>query len=223
MMRSTSLVLAVLIAGLLGLTSVSHSQEAESGNPIVVIDTNLGRIEMEVFVDLAPITAGNFLNHVEAGFYDGLIFHRVVKGFVVQGGDPLCHPDPSMDADRCGSGGSENTVPLEVSDQLSHDKAGVVALARRASDPDSGSAQFYITLDEQPSLDGDYAIFGQVVAGLEVVLGTGAIEVDSRDRPLKPVIMQQVLLKIADLDGDGVEDSMDFCPDFPGQEITNGC
>lgn len=124
----------------------------------VVIETNKGTIKFALYEQDAPITAANFVSLVERKFYDGLKFHRVVAGFVIQGGDPKGD----------GTGGSEDKIKLEVSPKLKHDDAGVVAMAR-SQHPDSASCQFYITLAAIPHLDMNYAVFGRVTEGLDVV------------------------------------------------------
>lgn len=124
----------------------------------VVIETNKGVLKFALYENDAPITTKNFADLVERGFYDGLKFHRVVPGFVAQGGDPKGD----------GTGCSDEKIKLEVSAKLKHDAAGVVAMARSQS-PDSASCQFYITLAPIPHLDMDYAVFGRVTEGLEVV------------------------------------------------------
>lgn len=132
-------------------------------NRIVTIDTTQGVIKMEMYEDLAPVTAQNFIDLVERGFYNGLTFHRYEPGFVIQGGCPL----------GTGTGGytdpetrKERRIPLEVTRELKHDDAGVVAMAR-SSDPNSASCQFYITLKATPFLDMNYAVFGRVTEGLD--------------------------------------------------------
>jgi cyclophilin family peptidyl-prolyl cis-trans isomerase len=125
---------------------------------IAVIETNKGTIKFKLFENDAPITAKNFIDLANKGFYNNLKFHRVEPGFVIQGGDPKGD----------GSGGSEKTIPLEVTPKLKHDSAGVVAMAR-TPDPNSASSQFYITLESTPFLDMQYAVFGKVVEGLDVV------------------------------------------------------
>lgn len=124
-----------------------------------VIETEKGTIKFELYEVDAPITTTNFVSMVEEEFYDGLTFHRVEPGFVIQGGDP----------NGDGTGGSETTIPLEVTPKLKHDAAGVVAMAR-SDDPNSASSQFYITLDATPNLDMNYAVFGRVKEGLDVVM-----------------------------------------------------
>ena len=132
-------------------------------NRIVVFDTTKGIFRAELFEEQAPVTAQNFIDLTQKGFYNGLTFHRYEPGFVIQGGDPSGN----------GTGGSKHTIPLEVSKNLKHDSAGVLAMAR-SSDPDSASSQFYITLRDTPHLDGSYAVFGKVTEGLENALALRA-------------------------------------------------
>jgi len=125
-------------------------------NPKVLIETTQGDITVEVFPDV-KVTAQNFLDLVSSGFYNGLVFHRYVQGFVIQGGDPT----------GTGMGGSSKTIPLEITEHK-HDK-GALGMAR-SQDPDSASSQFYICLDDVHQLDGNYAVFGRVVKGMDNVL-----------------------------------------------------
>ena len=134
-------------------------------NRTATLDTSKGVIKFELYEDLAPVTAQNFIDIASTGFYNGLTFHRYVAGFVIQGGCPTGtgtgdYTDPATKRKRM--------IPLEVSPQLKHDAAGVVAMAR-SSDPDSASCQFYITLEATPNLDMGYAVFGRVTEGLENV------------------------------------------------------
>ncbi len=124
----------------------------------VTIETDKGAIKFALYEEDAPITTANIAKLVEEGFYDGLTFHRVEPGFVIQGGCPRGD----------GTGNSEPKIPLEISPKLRHDAAGVVAMAR-TQDPNSASCQFYITLAPQPFLDDQYAVFGKVTEGLDVV------------------------------------------------------
>ena len=126
-------------------------------NKIATIETDKGTIKFELFEDKAPITTKNFIGLAELGFYDGLTFHRVEPGFVIQGGDPKGD----------GTGGSEKTIQLEIHPELKHVK-GTVAMAR-SQDPDSARSQYYITLADTPFLDGNYAVFGKVIIGMDVV------------------------------------------------------
>lgn len=133
------------------------SDTPETGRT-VIIETNKGTIKFALYEQDAPVTTANFVKLVEQRFYDGLKFHRVVAGFVIQGGCPRGD----------GTGGSDEKIKLEVSPNLKHDAAGVVAMAR-SQHPDSASCQFYITLDAVPHLDMNYAVFGRLTEGLDVV------------------------------------------------------
>ncbi len=152
------LMIILIIAGCVNM-------EESKGNRYGVIETGKGLIKFELFEGRAKVTTKNFIDLAEGGFYDNLIFHRVVPGFVVQGGDPT----------GTGTGGSGKTIPLEIHPDLKHCK-GAVGMAR-SSDPNSATSQFYITLEETPNLDGDYAVFGRVVEGVDVV---GKIEKGDR-------------------------------------------
>ena len=134
-------------------------------DPVVVLDTNKGQIKIQLFLKDVPVTAGNFLDLVNRGFYNGLTFHRYEPGFVIQGGDPKGNGtggfvDPETNKER--------RIPLEVKPNLKHDSAGVVAMARSQS-PDSASCQFYITLGAATFLDMQYAVFGRVIDGMPAV------------------------------------------------------
>ena len=127
-------------------------------NPVVVFETTKGTFKAEIYVNEAPITGANFMKLVRSGFYNNLTFHRVVPGFVVQGGDPKGD----------GTGGSNETIPLEIKPNLKH-KLGSLAMAR-SQDPNSASSQFYVVTGEASFLDGNYAVFGQVLGnGMDVV------------------------------------------------------
>lgn len=134
-------------------------------DPIVTITTSRGPIQMRLFRSKAPISVDNFLDLINRGFYNGKKFHRYVEGFCIQGGCPNgtgtgIFIDPDTHVPRM--------LPLEISPDLKHNAAGVVAMARMQS-PNSGSCQFYITLGPQPSLDGKYTVFGGVLSGMNVV------------------------------------------------------
>ncbi|MBI2559187.1 peptidylprolyl isomerase [Candidatus Woesearchaeota archaeon] len=122
-----------------------------------IIETEKGMIKAELYTNQAPITTKNFIELANSGFYNGLAFHRVEPGFVVQGGDPKGD----------GTGGSGKTISLEVKPELKHVR-GALGMAR-SQNPDSASSQFYISLAETPFLDGNYAVFGKVVQGMDAV------------------------------------------------------
>ena len=138
---------------------------------------NGGIIELELYPEIAPITVANFEKLVTAGFYDGLIFHRVIPGFMIQGGDPMGN----------GMGGSDENIKGEflmngIKNDLSHTR-GVISMAR-SSNPNSASSQFFIMHADGTFLDGQYAAFGKVTKGIEVVDEIAETPTDRRDRPL---------------------------------------
>jgi peptidyl-prolyl cis-trans isomerase B (cyclophilin B) len=137
-----------------------------TNDPLVIMETSKGALKILIFRKDAPITAGNFLDLVRRGFYNGLSFHRYEAGFLLQGGDPRgdgtgSYVDPQTRTERL--------IPLEINPALKHSEAGMLAMSR-TGDPNSGSCQFYITLAPSPKLDGDYAVFGKVVEGMPVVM-----------------------------------------------------
>ncbi len=127
-------------------------------NCLASIDTDKGTIEFTLYVQEVPSTTRNFIELAELGFYNGLTFHRVIPRYIIQSGDPKGD----------GTGGSDKTIKFEINTNLKHDRPGAVAMAHGV-EPDSGSSQFYITLVPAPELDGDYAIFGHVIRGMDVV------------------------------------------------------
>ena len=149
-------------------------------NPTVTIETNLGTIEAELFQDGAPKTVGNFIELVKKGYYDGVVFHRVIEGFMVQGGDP----------DGTGRGGPGYTIPDEFGEGLAHTEPGVFSMANAG--PNTGGSQFFITLAATPWLDGKHAIFGKVSNGLDVVEAIGQVQTGAADRPTEDVVMEKV-------------------------------
>ena len=152
-------------------------------NPIAVFETNQGTFEVELFEDKAPITVKNFIDLAEKGFYNGLIFHRVIDGFMIQGGDP----------NGTGTGGPGYTIPDEFGEGLKHDSEGVLSMANAG--PNTGGSQFFITLAPTPWLDGHHAIFGKVVKGMDVVRAIGKVDTDFQDKPLSKVVMEKVTIR----------------------------
>jgi cyclophilin family peptidyl-prolyl cis-trans isomerase len=152
-------------------------------NPTVTIETNHGTITAELFVDAAPKTAGNFIELAKKGFYDGVVFHRVIDGFMIQGGDP----------DGTGRGGPGYQIPDEFGEGLAHTGAGMFSMANAG--PNTGGSQFFITLAATPWLDGKHAIFGQVTDGLDVVQTIGKVQTGAQDRPVEPVVMEKVTVQ----------------------------
>jgi len=133
-------------------------------NRKAIIETNKGTITVELYEDKTPITAGNFIDLIERGFYNGLKFHRYEPGFVIQGGDPRGNGSGGFVDPQTGR---ERRIKLEVTPELKHGDAGALAMAR-SNDPNSASCQFYLTLGPAAFLDMNYAVFGRVVDGLDV-------------------------------------------------------
>jgi len=162
----------------------------KSGDEIAVIDTNYGPIKIKFFTEESPKTVENFKKLANDGFYDDLIFHRIIAGFMIQGGDP----------DGTGAGGPSYTVDAEISPYLTH-TAGAVATARQgdAVNPEkkSSGSQFYIVHNDTGalSLDGEYTIFAQVIEGMNVVEKIAAVKTDSMDKPLKDVKIEKVTIE----------------------------
>jgi cyclophilin family peptidyl-prolyl cis-trans isomerase len=144
-------------------------------NPIVTLKTSMGDIKIELFQDRAPKTAGNFLKLVNQGFYNGLTFHRVIPGFMIQAGCPKGD----------GTGGPGYSIPDEFHPLLAHTEAGILSMANAG--PNTGGSQFFITLAATPWLNHKHAIFGRVIEGLDVVEKIGDVARDSADRPKTPV------------------------------------
>lgn len=155
---------------------------------MVIIEMDNGsQIKIELDPAAAPITVANFEKLVKEGFYDGLTFHRIIPGFMIQGGDPLGN----------GTGGSKENIKGEfasngVNNPLKHTR-GVISMAR-AMDPNSASSQFFIMHADAPHLDGDYAAFGKVVEGMDVVDQIAHERTDFRDKPLNKVVMKRVYI-----------------------------
>lgn len=146
-----------------------------------------GIITIELYEDKAPITVKNFKNLVKKGFYDGLIFHRVIAGFMIQGGDPT----------GTGCGGSDETIKGEfaangIPNDISHER-GVISMAR-SQRPNSASSQFFIMHADGKFLDGSYAAFGKVISGMEVVDEIAGVKTNSADRPIIDMRMKKVTL-----------------------------
>jgi peptidyl-prolyl cis-trans isomerase B (cyclophilin B) len=157
--------------------------------PVFDIVTNYGTIKIKLYKD-TPLHKANFAKLALSGFYDGLLFHRVINGFMIQGGDPLTK-DPA-NAAKFGTGGPGYTIPAEILPEHHH-KKGALAAARRgdAANPmkESSGSQFYIVQNEQTcaQLDGAYTVFGETIEGLDVIDKIAAVETDPRDRPLAQV------------------------------------
>lgn len=163
-------------------------------NPIVTFEMeNGGIMKAELYPEIAPNTVNNFISLVKQGFYDGLIFHRVISGFMIQGGDP----------EGTGMGGPGYGIKGEftqngISNDLKH-TAGVLSMARSMM-PNSAGSQFFIMHKDAPHLDGAYAAFGKIIEGMDVVNAIAAVNTDYSDRPLEDQRMKTVTVETFDVD-----------------------
>lgn len=157
--------------------------EKKMANRVAVFETNMGTFEIELFEDKAPITTKNFIDLVEKGFYDGLIFHRVIDNFMIQGGDPIGN----------GTGGPGYTIPDEFHPDLKHDSEGILSMANAG--PNTGGSQFFITLVPTPWLDGHHAVFGKVIKGMDVVHKIGKVKCNYMDKPVSDVVIKKITLR----------------------------
>ena len=155
-------------------------------NPIVTIEMeNGGVMKAELYPEIAPNTVNNFISLVKKGFYDGVIFHRVISGFMIQGGDPK----------GVGVGGPGYTIKGEFSangfkNDLKHDR-GVLSMARTMA-PNSAGSQFFVMHEDSPHLDGQYAAFGKLTEGFDVLDAIAAVRTDYNDKPRTPQVMKKV-------------------------------
>ena len=166
------------------------SVHASGKKEVAVIKTNMGTIVFELLPDVAPKMVDNFKDLAKSGFYNGTTFHRVIDGFMIQGGDPLSKDD---DPTNDGTGDGPRKMPAEFTHKYSHVR-GMVSTAR-TSDPNSGSCQFFIMQKDNRGLDGQYTIFGRVLEGLDVVDKIAKVPKDLHDRPVKNVVMESVTIE----------------------------
>lgn len=153
---------------------------------VAVIQTTMGTIELELFTDKAVKTAQNFVGLAETKYYNGIIFHRVIDNFMIQGGDPA----------GTGSGGESiwgKPFEDEVKTGLKHNSEGILSMANAG--PNTNGSQFFITLKATPWLDGKHTIFGKVISGMEVVKAIGKTKTNQNDKPLIDVVMQKVTIE----------------------------
>jgi peptidyl-prolyl cis-trans isomerase A (cyclophilin A) len=153
-------------------------------NRNAVFETNKGNFTIELFEDKAPITTGNFIKLANEGFYNNLVFHRVIQDFMIQGGCP----------EGNGRGGPGYTIKDEFHPELKHSCEGMLSMANTGR-PHTGGSQFFITVAPTPHLDGHHSVFGKVIEGIDVVLDISKVKKDRNDRPLEDVIIQKVSIQ----------------------------
>ena len=164
--------------------------ETMGKNRIAVFDTNIGEFKIELFEDTMPLTTSNFIGLVEKGTYEGVIFHRVIDSFMIQGGDPT------------GTGMGDQSIP-EIKDEFAEgisNVRGTIAMANRG--PDTGSSQFFINLVDNTNLDFDkppvtskHPVFGKVIEGMDVIDKIGKVETGQGDKPLEDVVINKIILE----------------------------
>jgi peptidylprolyl isomerase len=171
-MKSITYLVASILLLALAVAVVAMAEE-EGSSTKVLLKTSMGNITLELYDDM-PITTGNFKSLVEKGFYDGVIFHRVIDGFMIQGGDP----------EGTGMGGPGYAIQDEFTDHNKNDR-GTIAMAN--SGPNTGGSQFFINLVNNDFLDNLHPAFGKVIEGMDVVDAIGKVQTDGNDRPLTEV------------------------------------
>ncbi len=171
---------------------ISFSQQKKDKKKMVesmtvaIIQTNMGTIELELFADKTPKTVENFVGLANKGYYNGVIFHRVIDNFMIQGGDPT----------GTGRGGQSlwgGKFEDEFVPELKHDSEGILSMANAG--PNTNGSQFFITLVPTPWLDGRHTVFGKVIKGMDVVKAIGKVPRNQQDRPLKDVVMEKVTIE----------------------------
>jgi cyclophilin family peptidyl-prolyl cis-trans isomerase len=158
----------------------------ESGKPVAVIDTNMGRIAVALFPDKTPKTVENFVTLAGEGYYDGVTFHRVIGNFMIQGGDPT-------GTGRGGKSAWGGMFEDEFNKDLRHNKPGVVSMANAG--PGTNTSQFFITLVPTPWLDDHHTVFGEVIEGIDVVEKIGKVRTGANDKPVDDVVMEKVTIE----------------------------
>ena len=192
------LVLFLIIGGLIYFQFMNDKKENEQLNDstqtisadIIVLQTNLGEIKIELFGDQAPKTVENFKKLAQTGFYDGVKFHRVIKGFMIQSGDPLTKDD-SQKA-MWGTGGPGYSFEDEIYESNSN---GTDTIAMANSGPNTNGSQFFINTADNNFLDSKHTVFGKVIAGMEAVRQIENVETDGNDIPLTAVVIESAILQ----------------------------
>jgi cyclophilin family peptidyl-prolyl cis-trans isomerase len=186
-MKKTFIAIAIFTGLLLTACSTSEiTKPKEKSMSVAVIKTNMGAIEIELFAKETPKTVENFVGLANKGYYTGVIFHRVIDGFMIQGGDPT----------GTGRGGESfwgKKFNDEIVKELVFDKEGILAMANAG--PNTNGSQFFITLAPTTWLNGNHTIFGKVIKGMDVVKAIGKVEKGSQDRPVKDVVMETVTIE----------------------------
>ncbi len=178
-----SKIVCLMLITALFIVGCSNGGDNKMDKKTAVFETNKGTFEIELFTEKAPTTTKNFIDLTNKGFYNGLIFHRIISGFMIQGGDP----------DGRGTGGPGYTIEDEFHPDLKHDSAGVLSMAN--SGPNTGGSQFFITLAPTAWLDGKHAVFGKVTTGMDVVEAIEKVQTGAQDKPVEDVVINKLTIK----------------------------
>lgn len=173
------------------LPQKSNNNQSTTTNPVAIIDTSMGTIKVELYPNKMPITTGNFIQLVNDGFYNGLVFHRVIDNFMIQGGG--YYPNGTQKQDPYGA------IKLETSADVLH-VDGAISMARLSSPVDSATSQFFICDGAQTSLDGQYAAFGKVIDGMDIVRAIAAVQTTTKygsmqDWPVNDIIINSITMQ----------------------------
>lgn len=160
----------------------TQAEGTNKKNSVALFETSKGNFRIELFEDKVPLTTKNFITLADKGFYNGLIFHRVIENFMIQGGDPKGN----------GTGGPGYTIPDEFHRDLKHNE-GVISMANAG--PNTGGSQFFITLKATPWLDNKHAVFGKVIEGMEVVHAIGKVKTGAQDKPVEDVVIKKITIE----------------------------
>ena len=183
MRKILTLLLIVVFAFLVAACGGEEKKAEKVKSATAVFETNMGTFEVALATAEAPGTTDNFIKLAKKDFYNGVIFHRVIDGFMIQGGDPT----------GTGMGGPGYKIKDKFSPKLKHDSEGVISMAN--SGPNTGGSQFFITLKGTPWLDGKHAVFGKVTKGMEIVRKIGKIKTGSQDKPLQDVVIKKISIR----------------------------
>lgn len=195
------LCIAVMAAGLvlggIGMGQVAEAADSSKQAPRALIKTKYGEIELKLYPDVAPKHVENFVKLAKSGFYNGTIFHRVIPGFMIQGGDP--NTKDSAKKDTYGMGGPKddkgNPVYLKAEFSEVPHKRGIVSMARRGDSPDTAGSQFFIVVEDSRFLDRQYSVFGEVTKGIGVADKIVNLPRDARDNPIERVEITVTILE----------------------------
>lgn len=191
-MLKAKYLLIIIVAFLISANQIIYSQnkkdkqKMKDKQTVAIIQTNMGTIEIELFANKTPKTVENFVGLANKGYYNGVIFHRVIDKFMIQGGDPT----------GTGRGGESfwgGKFEDEIVPDLKHDGEGILSMANAG--PNTNGSQFFITLVPTPWLDGKHTVFGKVIKGMDVVRAIGKVQTNQQDKPLKDVVMEKVTIE----------------------------